>query len=376
VFENFECKQECFFTTIAVSTMMTVQRATSVGSREEGSCRDCGKHCTTASCANAFDATTAVSFSCLEEPSPTRPLHQYYFGYGAMCNPKSRARRKIEGVNFWPALLPNHRIDFSNAGAASVVETGTSKDGGATSSVSAALSLSDEGVHGVLMEFSAEEMWERTQKSEKGYNLKQVWVYPYRQDREEDQPHESSFLKPVLANVFYFSGKAAGCEGIPQERYLKVISDGMRHHNVCSDYIHRRILSAKCTPVRKPCDYLLLPRDAEPLPTITYHDYVHRAITCTKCFLLGDAIVDLVGDLPEENAPLMKFLTQMFIGKRDILPHLKEIFYDPDVMDPDTGYCFTQDSFSWQKWAENQLSDIFNSSNLQVRITRRLAKEQ
>ena len=302
-----------------------------------------------------------------------------------MCNPISRARRKIEGKNFWPALLPNHKIDFSNAGAASVVETKCSdtEDGSSHSSLSSSSSSAapaspiwEEGVHGVLMEFGSEENWERTEKSEKGYNLKQVWVYPYNEKRGEDQPQASSFLEPILANVFFFAGKVPDCEGIPQERYLKIIAEGMRHHNVCSDYVQNHILSAKCTPVRKPVDYISFPRDPEPLPTISYDDYVKRATTDTPCFLLGGFVVDLASDLPEESAPITKFMKHMFIGKQDIRPFLKEVFYDPDAMNPESGYCFTQDSFCWQRWSENQLTDVFNSSGLKVRVSHILEEQK
>ncbi|KAL3910409.1 MAG: hypothetical protein SGILL_007701 [Bacillariaceae sp.] len=342
--------------------------------------------------------TTSATSSCTEESTSEHSPqdeeeeeeHMFYFGYGAMCNPISRRKRNIHGVNYWPAILPNHRIDFSNAGAASVVEVQcceectqskicpkTSPCRSMISAVSPPPAHGDCCVHGVLMEFKDPIMWDRTKKSEGGYSVKQIYVYPYEQDRpENEQQRPSLHLKPIKANVFYFADETPEAEGIPQERYLRIIAQGMGHHNVCSNYVQKHILAAKCVPVRKPCDYIAFPRvqcDDGELSSLTFDDYVERAKT-TSCFLLGDFIVDIEEEtLPPDEAPICKFLKSTFIGKGDIIPILREIFYDPDVMHPSDCHCLFE-NFCWQKWSENQLTDIFNSSKVGVCISHKLER--
>jgi len=262
--------------------------------------------------------------------TPDGPQRHVYFGYGAMCNPVSRQRRGIEASNLRAAFLPNFRIDFSVAGVANIVPT-----------------PQGPGVHGVLMEFESEEMWAKVIASESGYADKEVPVVPY------------GDKAPIEAHAFYMAGtqeenpaKQQDKEGKPQERYLKIIAQGIREHRVDGDYIQGSILGAGCVMSRKPDGCLSLHTRGGPLPTVPFQEYEKRAES-TPCFLLHDRIVDLVGDLPADDQPLVKFLRVAAIGKPDFTKAILERIYDPDMPDSD----------QW-KWAEDQCVDFFNASNM------------
>jgi hypothetical protein len=163
---------------------------------------------TTTAHATATTTTTTTSNTTSTMRKRKRPPPHVYFGYGAMCNPISRQRRQIVGNNFRPAFLPNYRIDFSNAGVASIVPVVNDHNNnmGHNDDPRKAMLKEDDvvdwnerqggGVHGVLMEFDDEVMWERVIKTEKGYEHKQVWVYPYNNtdsvnhdDDDDDDDH-------------------------------------------------------------------------------------------------------------------------------------------------------------------------------------------
>ncbi|KAG7344541.1 hypothetical protein IV203_022549 [Nitzschia inconspicua] len=318
----------------------------------------------------------------------------YYFGYGAMCNPVSRQRRNIDGKNFRAAVLPNFRLDFSNSGVASVVEVKSeAAESACDSGDSSESTIEIEGgsfencVHGVLMEFHERIMWEKTVASEKGYEHRKVWVYPYADEcsTEMDDTVESRHRKrpePVLAHIFYMTSRPEK-SGRPQERYLKIIAQGLEHHGVTAKYIQKKILSVESIPCRAPSEFRSFPSNPEPLPTISFEEYQARSIATNPCFVLADKVVDLVGALPDEDQALMKFLRSHAFGEGDLTPFLRDLFYDPDM----SCYTWNDDSSSsddklkhdsniWNRWAENQMVDIFASCHAEGRVTMRLAKKQ
>lgn len=287
-----------------------------------------------------------------------------YFAYGAMCNSVSRRRRKIQESFVRPAYLPNFRIDFSLAGVANIIPVSEKNN---------------EVVHGVLMEFDSQEMWEKVCQSEIGYAAKQELVIPYNNEGkyENSSNKESDTKKKVLAHVFYMSGtqdKSSREEnhakedqktgkkedsdekvGKPQERYLKVIAEGMRSCGVDESYITNSILGVDCYPSRKPSNYLTFQtNDAEKLPKLTFEEYQKRS-THIPCFLIGNRIIDLDDkQLPNDDHPLVKFLRAKAIGKSDFTSHLLEVLYDPDL----------PDQSQHGQWAEDQCVDIFMGSNM------------
>mmetsp|Transcript_14374 Transcript_14374/g.22143 ORF Transcript_14374/g.22143 Transcript_14374/m.22143 type:complete len:347 (-) Transcript_14374:130-1170(-) len=292
-----------------------------------------------------------------------------YFGYGAMCNPVSRRRRNIQESSLRPAYLPNFKIDFSLAGVANIIPVSEKNNA---------------GVHGVLMEFDSQEMWGKVCQSESGYDKKEELVIPYNSKEKElsndhnNDKHNKGEKKNetmVQAYVFYMTGtqeisateeeeNKVGAKkkvdvGKPQERYLKVIAEGMRMYDVDENYITKSILGVDCYPSRKPGSYLTFRTTTggeNNLPTMTFEEYEKRACTQIPCFLIGNRVVDLdKKNLPDDDHPLMKLLRAKAIGKSDFTHHLLEVLYDPDL---------PSDESEHGNWAEDQCVDIFMGSNM------------
>lgn len=179
----------------------------------------------------------------------------FYFGYGAMVNAVSRARRGVETLNERPAILENFRLTFAYGGAGNILR----KRGWS--------------VHGVVMECKAEKDWELLKEFDAGYDYIEVEVFPY--DSEE----------PIRANTFVMAHDESEnaklpTEKLPQERYIRIIAAGMRQHGVNDEYIDYSILNVPYIPNRKPKDYLSFPQKFSgrgKLKVISYEEYVKKA---------------------------------------------------------------------------------------------------
>jgi hypothetical protein len=275
-----------------------------------------------------------------ESPTEAPTFNHYYFAYGALCNPISVQRRNVTAVASRPAVLSNFEIDFSHVGFGNI------------------LPKTDGAVHGVLMELTSKVMWERVVDSEVGYKNEEVWVIPYGEDED-----------PTLAHVFYIieDNTTTKNNAMPQERYLKIIAQGMEYHGIDADYIQQKIISVECIRARKPEEYRSLPSDPEPLPTITFEEYQKRAKNQTPCFLMHDRVVDFVcDDFPDRSQPLMERLYAVAFGKEDYTNLLAEGLYDPDMPD-----------FEQWKWAEDQFTDFIAAIDVGdcFRVTMRLTNE-
>jgi hypothetical protein len=220
------------------------------------------------------------------------------------------------------------------------------------------LPKADGAVHGVLMELTSKVMWERVLYSEIGYKSEEIWVIPYREDED-----------PILAHVVYMieDNTTTKNNAMPQERYLKIISQGMEYHGIDPDYIQQKILGVESIRARKPEEFISLPSDPEPLPTITFEEYQKRAKNQAPCFLMHDRVVDLVcDDFPDKSQAFIEVLYANAIGKEDISNSIVEGQYDPDMPD-----------FDQWKWAEDQLTDWLAAWDIGdcFRVTMRLTNE-
>ena len=176
----------------------------------------------------------------------------YYFGVGPIVNPIVRQRQNVKVFEERAAILPGFRITFVVGGIANVVEGHGCE------------------VHGIVIRFDSPEGWEAYRDQNAGSNkvlLKNV--HPY------DEPD-----KPIRANVFVQDGldvdNYTPIETPAQERYLKLIAQGLRQYNVDEEYIEYQIMSVPFVPSRKPGDYLKFPcktKDEKSLPTISFKKY-------------------------------------------------------------------------------------------------------
>jgi hypothetical protein len=152
-------------------------------------------------------------------------------------------------------------------------------------------------------------------------------------------------------------------------------------------YIQTQILSVDSIPSRQPCDFRSFPTVPEP-QRISFQEYQERAATTQVCFLLSDRIIDMVGrpSLPGEDQAIMKFLRCNAMGKGDLTPFIRDVFYDPDMApyckhdnnadetETTTTACPDEEEWEqlskiWSRWAENQMVDIFASCHVEGRVT-------
>jgi hypothetical protein len=282
-------------------------------------------------------------------PSTTSNESVYYFGFGAMVNPTSRARRGVETVKERPAILQDFELSFSLAGAATV----NKKEG--------------QEVHGVLMEFQDEEHWKIIKEFETGYDVLTGPVYPY-------GSHE-----PIQAHYFQIpEGKIQDMKNTaprkPQERYLKIIASGMEHHGVNPEYVQRNIKSVDFIPTRQPHEYLYFPliETEEELPLFTWQEYLARSTTSNPCFVIGEKVIEVVNPDPEK--PFYRFLKGRLFGKQCCAFMMYQLLYEPDLP-----VCQEEGDLQYlhYQWAENQLAEFFQEAEgVQARTIGKLLRKE
>jgi hypothetical protein len=271
----------------------------------------------------------------------------FYFAFGAMGNPTSRARRGVETVGERPAILKDFELSFSLTGAGTVNPA------------------PDQEVHGVLMEFQDEEHWKIIQEFETGYDTLKGPVYPY--DCKDE---------PIQAHYFQLpSGKIQpnAAPRKPQERYLKILASGMVHHGVDPEYVQRDIKSVDFIPTRQPHEHFYFPliETEEKLPQFTSEEYIARTTASSPCFLIGEKVVEVVDIDPE--APFHSFLKERMFGKKCCAFGIYQMIYDPNLP-----VCQEEgDLQDWHfQWAENQLFDFFKASGFQARTIGKLLRKE
>lgn len=169
----------------------------------------------------------------------------------------------------------------------------------------------------MLMKFSSVESWEEYKKMNAGNDqVRPVDVYAY------NAPDT-----PIRAYVFVMEGediaKDAPMEQPAEERYLKLISDGLRFHGVDDEYVDFTIMSNEYVPSRKPSDYLKFPSKSKITP-ITYDKYEKM---CKKSkdkyyFVINKDVFEM--PLTNPDNPGAGWIYGQCHGKGDILDHLQD----------------------------------------------------
>ena len=210
----------------------------------------------------------------------------WYFGYGPMVHPTVRQRRGVQVSHAQAAVLRDHRLTFAFGGVASVVpQTGYD-------------------VHGVVMQCRTQDDWEKLQASEGGYYPVTVPVYPYESNRntytqgngqrdesampvldvggdKSDESDENSKPSgvPLHARVFivheYDGSKLDhSIDRLPQERYLRLIAEGLAQYHGDEDYISDQIMGVAFKPSRKLEEYATFPAlTLPPVPPLVLSVY-------------------------------------------------------------------------------------------------------
>jgi len=264
----------------------------------------------------------------------------FYFGYGAMVNPISRARRGVETLNERPAILEDFRLTFAYGGAGNILR----KRGWS--------------VHGVVMECKAEKDWELLKEFDAGYDYIDVEVYPY------------GSKEAVRARVFVMAldeleNAKLPTEKLPQERCIRVIAAGMRKYGVDDEYVDYSILNVPYIPSRKPDEFLTFPQKSSgrgKLKVISYEEYAKKAKK-KAWFLIGDRIIQLGEHDPSSN--FIQMLMTRVVGQPDATWVTLQTLYDPDLPQ-----CETREDIQplHIAWAENQMVDTFEQAELEATV--------
>lgn len=295
----------------------------------------------------------------------------YYFGYGPICNELVRRRREIKVVEIQAAYCPDYRLTFAFGGIADIV----AKKG--------------FEVHGLLFKLESEEDWLKLKKFESGNTPTVRTVIPYSaipksrigdesgsdEDEEEEDPFQRinadddfkshCLLGSIQAYLIEHPDHVEDClleaplEQLPQERYLKLIAQGMRQHGVDEDYVGDHIEACPFVPTRKPQDYRTFP-SAKSVRSITFQKYQSL---CSKaalvegdvCFCLGTKVLRL-GDHDPAN-PLAKWFLTHGHGKSDCTFMLHLTVVDPAIPFLEEA---SQVTLLHVRWAENHCVEIID----------------
>ena len=275
----------------------------------------------------------------------------YYFGVGPIVNPIVRQRQHVQVSNERAAILPEYRITFVVGGIANVVPGHGCE------------------VHGILMRFDSPEGWESYRDQNAGSNkVLLVNVHPY------DEPD-----RPIRSNVFVQEGLDVNndtpIETPAQERYLKLIAQGLRQYKADEEYIEYQIMSVPFVPSRKPADYLKFPcktKDEKSLPSISFTKYEKLCQDSSKKyhFVIGEFVFEMPVDNPQN--PGAQWVLSQCHGKRDATWYMYNLLVDPDVP---VVSCESELTQEHTRWAEDMSVEFLNKCNLSVTKCYRLVND-
>lgn len=268
----------------------------------------------------------------------------YYFGVGPIVHPKVRKRQGVEVSEDQAAVLNDYRLTFVKGGVANVVASRGYE------------------VHGVVMKF--ESCWEEYMK----VNCCSVLV----EELVEVFPYDGS--EPILANVFSLReddvDPDSNMKELAQERYLRLIADGLRKYQIEEEYIANEIMSVPFVPNRQFEDWERIPckdcKDESELPKISFRKYQHL---CRKQrnkkvhFIIGCHVMEMVIDNNIEN-PGMQWFLENAHGKPDMTWTLHQIAVDPNISVAESPSDLTP---LHTAWAEDSTIGYLDRSNLSSR---------
>lgn len=284
----------------------------------------------------------------------------YYFGYGPICNQIVRKRRGIEVLEVEAAFVPDYRLTFAFGGIANIVK----KKG--------------FEVHGVLMKLKSHEDWKKLREHEVGNCHTMRTVIPYsvvaKQQElsggscsEDDDYHNadddfnatSSMTGAVQAFLIEFPERVddtlldAPIERLPQERYLKLVAQGMRQQGVDEDYITDQLEACPFAPMRNPEEYQVFPaaKRLQKISMVKYERLCERGnVEGDVYFCLGNCVFRL-GEHDPEN-PLAKWFEAHGHGKPDCTFQITQTVIEPSIpeIEDETGVTDLHIA-----WAENHV---------------------
>lgn len=263
----------------------------------------------------------------------------YYFGFGPIINPIVQKRRGLQVTEQQGAMLPEHRLIFSLGVVNAIKQTGYE-------------------IYGVLMKVNHEEDWKKMVDMDSCSDLDEVYVYPMK------KPDEAVLAKTMIFKDYRDRGKfdRPADDKLPQERYLRLIANGMRKYKIDPEYIEDQIMGVDFEPTVKPENYKTVPLISDPLPKITYERYQSLCSSnegADTYVIIGKKVIKIV-EREYEN-PCIKWSRKNGFGKPDMTLYIHLNIIDPDMPMVDTAEELTPAHFAW---AENFFCYIVENSNL------------
>lgn len=283
----------------------------------------------------------------------------YYFGFGPIVNELVRKRRGIEVIEVQAAYVPDYRLTFAFGGIANIV----AKKG--------------FEVHGLLMKLKSHEDWKKLRDFEAGNTPTIRTVMPYSAvddsgsisedgdgfHRNADDDFRTASLKgSIQAYLIEHPDNVddtlldAPIECLPQERYLKLIAQGLRQHNVDEEFVADQIEAFPFIPTRKEKEYFVFPtaRRVRKISWGKYERLCERGnVEGDIYFCLGNGVFRL-GEHDPAN-PMAKWLETHGHGQEDCTFMINMTVVEPSIpyLEDESGVTPLHIA-----WAENHLVEI------------------
>jgi hypothetical protein len=347
-------------------------------------------------------------------PCAASAAGRWYFCVGPLVNPAVRDRRRLNSTDHHQAaVLLDYRLIFTHSGAHVVPKIGYN-------------------VHGVVMRVPHDDDWQRIVDVDSGaWQQIPVNVYPYgtkknhhSHHQHQKQKHQSSHdddaplepdtnddddavedddivaavckgRRPIHAyvsiiNEYDESQHGEPLEKKPQERYLRLIAEGMRHHGVDETYVTDEVMSCPFVPKRTPEDWYTFPttfaattatqlhrkkscnddknaqssnseqdHQQQQLPVITMKKYEklcrkNKKPNSDVYFILHNYVLKMGTHDPQN--PIALWIRGLGHGKADLCYTVHQIVVDPDIPWARTRGDMTLLHYAW---AEDHVFEVF-----------------
>ena len=206
------------------------------------------------------------------------------------------------------------------------------------------------------MECKREEDWQKLRSYDTGfdYTVVDVWTYG------------GGETKCYRARVFIYDWNKLENDNLPtdklpQERLLRSIASGMRHHGVDEEYIENEIMQVPYIPARKREDYLQFPAKEGSLriKLISEAKYIKEA-NRKSWFAIGRRVFR-IPNFDKEGDAFRVWVQDKLVARLDVTWTVSRTLFEPYLPRCDTPEELTALHHSW---CEDMMVDYFAQADL------------
>lgn len=258
--------------------------------------------------------------------------YHWYFATGSMCNPTSLKLRGITPIESYPAILRGWRIVFDGtAGMANVMED------------------SNASFHGVLHRITHDEMivldkiegsYDRLPVTAELYDKRQQCATVYKMD--ENKLDRS---KPP---------------GLPSERYIDIITQGLKHFNADVNYINW-LQHQPCIPRKQSADYakLILPCNNCREYTLDELSQYDGRDGRDLLIAVNGKVLKWIGDLNNPSTRMQHDYIQQRYAGTDVTFKWSRMLYEPKYR---IATCYNEMQSEHKAWVEDMFAERFQAN--------------